>query len=73
MAYDILELASIPREKDKLRGLLGEARYHRRVARIQRVAALVIMMLAVVLLFWSCGLNPGMTIVETVYLPIVAR
>ena len=73
MAYDILEVASIPRERDKLRGLLGEARYHRRIARIQRVAALVIMVLAVVLLFWSCSSNPGMTVVETLYLPLVAR
>jgi hypothetical protein len=74
MAYDILEVASIPRERDKLRGLLGEARYHRRIARIQRVAALVIMVLAVVLLFWSCSMsNPGMTVVETLYLPLVAR
>ena len=74
MAYDILEIASIPREKDKLRGLLGEARYHRRIARIQRVATVVIMVIAAVLLFWSCSvISPDLTVVETIYLPLVAR
>lgn len=50
MAFDILELPSIPRERDKLKAIIGAARYQRRRRRIMRYASYAILVLALLIL-----------------------
>ena len=71
MGYDILELTEIPRERDKLRAIIGSARYEQRKARIIRFAAYAILVVAaLVLVLGGCSHPP--TAHPVIYLPLLA-
>jgi heme/copper-type cytochrome/quinol oxidase subunit 1 len=56
MAFDILELPSIPRERDKLKAIMGEARYKAKKSRFIRLLSYVIIAIGVVILsLGSCA------------------
>lgn len=74
MAFDILELPEIPRDKAKLTSIVGSARYERRKSRIIRVISGVIIGLALVIMFMSA--IPGSSapsLNESLYLPTLMR
>ena len=75
MRYTIVELTEIPREKDKLKAVIGTARYEMRKAKFTRITAYVIIGIALlVLAFGACSVAPQQ-IAEpwTIYLPLIAR
>lgn len=75
MKYDILELPEIPRDKAKLKAVIGEARYRARKAAIIRTISLSMVAIAVLILaLGSCSRAPAAPINQaTIYLPLVER
>lgn len=79
MAFDILELPQIPRERDKLKGIIGAARYQRQKSRMMRFASYGMIGLASLLLMLH-GCSTGGSAPtsrpateQALYLPIVQR
>lgn len=73
MGYDILELPEIPREREKLKSIIGQARYRQRKRKIIQTISLCACMLGVViLLLGSCSRAPAAKPHEAIYLPIIA-
>lgn len=73
MRFDILELKEIPRERDKLKATIGEARYHARRRRMMRVASYVMIAIATCLLAFSACATPAASPPPAVYLPLTLR
>lgn len=77
MAYTILELTEIPREKDKLRAIIGGARYQQRKQKIIRYCAYAIMILAVMILALSACSHQAKPKAKAnhsaIYIPLVMR
>lgn len=75
MAYDILELPEIPRDRAKLKAIIGEARYRRRKSRIIQFISYGLIAVAVLILgLGSCSYAPAAsTGVEAIYLPIISE
>jgi hypothetical protein len=75
MAHTILELPEIPRERDKLKAVIGQARYEMRKSRIIRYTSYAIIGLAVLLLLMNGCSGPAASPIDlqTIHLPIVAR
>jgi hypothetical protein len=74
--HHILELSAIPREKDKLRQALGQARHAKRRSNLMRWAAINLLGWSLIVPFWSqqsgtvTASQPYQT---TIYLPIVLK
>lgn len=76
MPYTILELTEIPRERDRLRAIIGQARYQMRKSRMVRYTAYAIIAIAVMLLSLNACSRPHILIAPiapTIYLPLVMR
>lgn len=72
MRFDILELTEIPRERDKLKAIIGSARYQQRKGRMIRLTAYVMIGMGVlVLLIGACSAPPSPH--PAVFLPLVLR
>lgn len=72
----ILELPEIPRERDKLRSIIGEARYNARKSRIIRYTSYGIILVGLMILLYSCSAAQSSAAVTqpiTIYLPIIAE
>lgn len=73
MRYTIVELAEIPRERQKLKAVLGTARYEMRKAKFVRITAYAIIAIAILILgFGACSVPP-LSEPWTIYLPLIAR
>lgn len=73
MGFDILELPEIPRERDKLKAIIGQARYERRKSQLMRLSAGVIMCVAVLILLIGACSAPVPSLPSAVYLPAITR
>lgn len=76
MAFDILELPQIPRERDKLKAIIGHARYQRRRSRMMRFASYAMIAIGFfVLLLNGCNHTSAASPLHqsAVYLPYVPR
>lgn len=68
---DILELSEIPRERDKLRAVIGTARYERRKSRIIRFVSLGLVALGCIIVLFSCSAPAKQR--EHIYIPLVTE
>jgi len=76
--HDVLELPSIPRERDKLRAIIGTARYQRRKSTVIRVMCTLLVVVSLLMLM---RLRPATTPAQAMvlsgnrtnalYLPVV--
>jgi hypothetical protein len=76
--HDVLELPSIPRERDKLRAIIGAARYQRRRSTMIRIVSTILVVVSLLMLM---RLRPATTPAQAMvlsghrtnalYLPIV--
>lgn len=73
MAFDILELPHIPRERDKLKAIIGTARYQRRRSRMIRYISYGILALGVVILLLNACSRSVPLPHEALYLPLILR
>lgn len=72
MRLEVLELPEIPRERNKLKAVLGAARYGARRKKIIRLTSYVMIGIGVlILLLNACSHAPTIPYME--YLPIVIR
>lgn len=72
MRLEVLELPEIPRERNKLKAVLGTARYDARRKKIIRLTSYVIIGIGVlILLLNACSHAPA--VYHMAYLPIVIR
>jgi hypothetical protein len=72
MRFSILELTEIPRDREKLKAVIGTARYNHRRSKLIRLTAYVMLSVAVLILLFSACSAPAM-LPEAVYLPLVLR
>jgi len=72
---DLLELPEIPREKEKLKAVMGRARYEARRGKMIRLTSYVIIGIGVlIVLLNACSMHAPSTIPHmAVYLPLVIR
>ena len=75
MAFDILELPSIPRERDKLKAIMGEARYKAKKSRLVRLFSYAIIAIGVMILGFSSCAAPSHhpEAAYHLYLPVTLR
>ena len=72
MRIDILELTEIPREKDKLKAIIGTARYEQRKRQIIQIASYVILFVAfAVLALGACSHSTPLPHGHPIYLPLL--
>jgi hypothetical protein len=72
---DLLELPEIPRDRNKLKAVIGRARYEARRSKLIRLTAYVMIGIVVlILLLNACFAHTPTTIPHmAVYLPIIIR
>lgn len=71
--HDILELSTIPRTKNELQGIIGQARYQRWKHRWVVRASVVMVFIGCVLLFWRFAMASGTSeLLYLIYLPAVS-
>lgn len=79
MAFDILELSHIPRERDKLKVIISTARHQRRKARMMRYSAYAILAVGIMILWLNACSHAGSTptihnkALHTLYVPEIQR
>jgi hypothetical protein len=71
--HHILEMATIPRERDKLRYALGQARHAKRKSNLARWAAINLLGWALIVMFWWTpdSVAVSKSDIITIYLPII--
>lgn len=75
MRLDLLELPEIPREREKLKAVIGRARYEARRSKMIRLTAYAIIGIGVLILLLNACSSHTTSIIPhmAVYLPIVIR
>ena len=72
MRFDILELTEIPREKDKLKAIIGTARYEQRKRQLIQIATYVILAIAIAMLaLGACSHGTPIPHGHPIYLPLL--
>lgn len=69
---DIIELTQIPRERDKLKAIIGEARYRHRKQQLIRFATYAILVIGMVVLALGACSHGAPVPQPTIYLPLLA-
>jgi hypothetical protein len=72
MRYTILELTEIPRERDRLKAVLGKARYEMRKSRIIRYTSYAIILLGIVILLMGASAHTPVA-AHHIYIPLIVR